>query len=83
MVELGLIGYPLGHSFSPRYFENKFRLEGVEGHYDLYPISDISLLPELLDRHPGLLGLNVTIPTKSRCYPTWTIFPTMPEPSVP
>lgn len=69
MVELGLIGYPLGHSFSPRYFENKFRLEGVEGRYDLYPISDISLLPELLDRHPGLLGLNVTIPYKEQVLP--------------
>lgn len=69
MVELGLIGFPLGHSFSPRYFESKFSLEGVEGRYDLYPISDISLLPELLDRHPGLLGLNVTIPYKESVIP--------------
>jgi shikimate dehydrogenase len=61
----GLIGYPLGHSFSKDYFTKKFEDERrADCRYELFPISQISKLPELLQHHPDLRGLNVTIPYK-------------------
>ncbi len=66
----GLIGYPLSHSFSKRYFSEKFAREGIEGAaYELFPIPEIGDLPQLLDRHPDLRGLNVTIPYKEAVIP--------------
>lgn len=62
---LGLIGYPLSHSFSPEYFRQKFRQEGYSGwEYKAFPLQDIRLLPELLSAHPALIGFNVTYPHK-------------------
>ncbi len=61
----GLIGYPLGHSFSGRYFADKFEKEGLSHcRYDLFPLPDIERLPDLLKQYPDLRGLNVTIPHK-------------------
>ncbi|NUQ24530.1 MAG: shikimate dehydrogenase [Saprospiraceae bacterium] len=61
----GLIGFPLSHSFSKRYFTEKFVRENLtECSYELFPLDSIKLLPELLKRHPELLGFNVTIPYK-------------------
>ncbi|RMD70117.1 MAG: shikimate dehydrogenase [Bacteroidetes bacterium] len=61
----GLIGYPLGHSFSGRYFARKFEREGLPHcAYELFPLPDIAQLPALLEAHPDLRGLNVTIPHK-------------------
>lgn len=61
----GLIGYPLSHSFSKNYFSSKFEVERrVDCRYELFPISSIGKLPELLQNHPELEGLNVTIPYK-------------------
>ncbi|MEM9820997.1 MAG: shikimate dehydrogenase [Bacteroidota bacterium] len=61
----GLIGYPLSHSFSKRYFSQKFEKEGIEGHdYDLFPLTQIDQLPNLIVQYPNLKGLNVTIPYK-------------------
>lgn len=66
MRKYGLIGYPLGHSFSQTYFSGKFLKENIIGcSYDNFPLSDISLLPELISGEPDLIGLNVTIPYKS------------------
>ena len=65
----GLIGYPLTHSFSPGYFNQKFREEGLDAIYTSYPLPDISLLPALLKEHPQLRGLNVTIPYKTAVLP--------------
>ena len=66
----GLIGYPLSHSFSKRYFSDKFQHEGLNDHeYELFPISDIGLLPDLLKEHPALEGINVTIPYKEQVIP--------------
>lgn len=66
----GLIGYPLSHSFSKRYFTGKFEREDIQDcRYELFPISDIGLLPALLKEHPGLEGLNVTIPYKQAVLP--------------
>jgi shikimate dehydrogenase len=61
----GLIGYPLGHSFSKKYFTEKFQQEGIEDcEYELYPIDNINKLPDLLQQNPNLEGINVTIPYK-------------------
>ncbi|MDE6512041.1 MAG: shikimate dehydrogenase, partial [Muribaculaceae bacterium] len=62
--EFGLIGKVLGHSFSARYFNEKFKREGIDATYGLFPLDSISLFPELLRKHPLLKGLNVTIPYK-------------------
>ena len=63
----GLIGYPLGHSFSKKYFTEKFQKENLAGcKYELFPISSITLLPEILKANPKLQGLNVTIPYKQQ-----------------
>ena len=61
----GLIGYPLGHSFSKNYFLGKFEKEQIKDcSYELFPISNITQLPELLRANQNLEGLNVTIPYK-------------------
>lgn len=66
----GLIGYPLSHSFSKRYFSEKFIREGIhDAHYELFPIKQIETLPELIAQHPDLVGLNVTIPYKQEVIP--------------
>ncbi|MEL6538989.1 MAG: shikimate dehydrogenase [Bacteroidota bacterium] len=65
MKQLGLIGYPLGHSFSKKYFAEKFAREGIQGwDYELYPLAKIEELSALLDGTPALQGINVTIPYK-------------------
>lgn len=65
MKRYGLIGRPLGHSFSARYFAEKFRREGVaDCRYDLFELPEIDRLPELLATYPDLCGFNVTIPYK-------------------
>ncbi|MDR2885382.1 MAG: shikimate dehydrogenase, partial [Rikenellaceae bacterium] len=69
MKTFGLIGYPLGHSFSERYFTEKFAREGItDCRYKAFPLEDISMLPDLLHT-PGLCGLNVTIPYKQAVIP--------------
>lgn len=66
MRKYGLIGYPLGHSFSQNYFNAKFRNEQItDCSYLNFPLQDISLLPALVKDEPDLYGLNVTIPHKS------------------
>ena len=61
----GLIGYPLGHSFSRQFFTEKFEREGRDDcRYELFPLSSIEELPALLERYPDMEGLNVTIPYK-------------------
>jgi len=66
----GLIGYPLGHSFSQSYFNGKFAREGLHDHfYEVFPLEAISWFPELLKLYPNLRGLNVTIPYKEQVIP--------------
>ena len=70
MKHLGLIGYPLAHSFSPAYFKEKFQREGLADYrYEAFPLSSIELLPEFLAQHPDLWGFNVTIPYKEQIIP--------------
>ena len=64
MDKYGLIGYPLGHSFSISYFNQKFEDEGIDAKYENFEISSIDQLQEVLDTNPNLKGLNVTIPYK-------------------
>jgi len=66
----GLIGYPLSHSFSKKYFTEKFEKEDLSDcQYELYPIATITELKELVKNHPGLEGLNITIPYKEQVLP--------------
>lgn len=69
MDKYGLIGYPLGHSFSISYFNQKFKDEGIDAVYENFEIVNIDLLPEVLDSNPNLKGLNVTIPYKQKVIP--------------
>ncbi|WP_185213249.1 shikimate dehydrogenase family protein [Sphingobacterium mizutaii] len=65
MKQLGLIGFPLGHSFSKKYYLEKFRNEGIKNiDYDLYPLSTIEEFPSLYLNNPEFYGVNVTIPYK-------------------
>lgn len=66
MRKFGLIGYPLGHSFSKKYFSDKFIRDNISDcQYENYPLTNIDLLAELISNNSDLYGLNVTIPYKS------------------
>ena len=65
MNRFGLIGFPLGHSFSQQYFNNKFKTENLNDcFFELFPIENVDSFPELLQAHKDLKGLAVTIPYK-------------------
>ncbi len=66
----GLIGYPLTHSFSKKYFTERFSKEGLtDCRYELFPLNTIDEFPALLRADPDLEGLNVTIPYKKLVLP--------------
>lgn len=66
----GLIGYPLAHSFSKKYFTEKFGKEGLYNcQYENFPIVSIDKLKMVLEQNPELKGLNVTIPYKEQVIP--------------
>ena len=66
MDKYGLIGFPLGHSFSVSFFNEKFANEGINARYINFEIPNIEDLPEILASTPELKGLNVTIPYKQK-----------------
>ncbi|MHB1921644.1 MAG: shikimate dehydrogenase family protein [Chitinophagaceae bacterium] len=67
MRQFGIIGFPLGHSFSKKYFTQKFLEEGIKDCvYENYPLDSLSSFPALIRSLPGLCGLNVTIPYKQQ-----------------
>ncbi len=66
MDKYGLIGFPLLHSLSQSYFNQKFTDEGIDAIYENFEIQSIDLLPEVLSTNPELRGLNVTIPYKQK-----------------
>lgn len=68
-LEYGLLGYPLGHSFSRAFFNNKFAEEGIDAEYLNFEMPSVEQLPLLLSEHPRLRGLNVTIPHKQAVIP--------------
>jgi shikimate dehydrogenase len=65
----GLIGFPLGHSFSRGYFTEKFAREGIDAQYLNFEIPDASMLLDVIRDNPELRGLNVTLPHKQAVIP--------------
>ena len=66
MTTYGLIGYPLGHSFSRKFFTEKFEQEDIDAQYLNFEIPSIEEFPNIIASHPELRGLNVTIPYKQQ-----------------
>lgn len=67
MRKFGLIGYPLGHSFSKKYFTEKFLTEHISDcSYENYPLKNLDEFREFVIADESLCGLNVTIPYKSK-----------------
>lgn len=71
MRQYGLIGQRLGHSFSARYFAEKFQREGLanECSYALYELPSIECVVDFIRTTPSLQGFNVTIPYKQQIIP--------------
>lgn len=66
----GLLGEKLGHSFSKAYFMEKFHAEGIDAVYENFEMASLQReFPALVERHPNLQGLNVTIPYKQSIMP--------------
>lgn len=64
MDNYGLVGFPLGHSFSRNFFTDKFLSEKIDAQYLNFEIPSINEFPDIIATHPTLRGLNVTIPYK-------------------
>ncbi len=60
----GLVGKKLTHSFSPDYFNNKFKKYGIKAEYKLFEINHADEFPDFIAAHPEIKGLNITIPFK-------------------
>lgn len=69
MDKYGLVGYPLGHSFSRDFFNEKFKNEGINAEYVNFEIPSIERFPEIITENANLCGLNVTIPYKEKIIP--------------
>lgn len=69
MQKYGLLGYPLGHSFSKNYFNQKFEAEHIDAEYVNFEIPQIKEIKNVLKENPELNGLNVTIPYKEQVIP--------------
>jgi shikimate dehydrogenase len=63
----GLIGSTVSHSFSKSYFDEKFFREGLRDyHYELFPLTEIQGIKDLINENKDLCGLNVTLPYKEQ-----------------
>lgn len=69
MKKYGLIGYPLGHSFSKNFFNEKFHSEQIDAEYINFEIPTIEDLAKIIASNPNLAGFNVTIPYKEQVLP--------------
>lgn len=70
MRTFGLIGFPLSHSFSKKFFTEKFEIEQIPNcKYELFPIENADEMMGLIEKDPSLCGLNVTIPHKVNVMP--------------
>lgn len=68
MNTYGLIGYPLGHSFSKGYFTEFFTKQAIDAEYKNFELPSIELLPNILKAEKTLCGFNVTIPYKQQIF---------------
>lgn len=66
MDKYGIIGYPLKHSFSNKYFTEKFKLENIQAQHQNFEIESIKEFPDIIKTESSLKGLNVTIPYKEQ-----------------
>lgn len=66
MKKYGLLGYPLTHSFSKRFFTEKFESEKIDSSYDNFEIDSIEKFPDVVKSNPEVVGFNVTIPYKEQ-----------------
>jgi len=65
MKRFGLIGFPVGHSFSKKYFSDKFEKQHLKDHvYELFEMEYINEFPSLWIKYSDLIGVNVTVPHK-------------------
>lgn len=69
MKRYGLLGYPLTHSFSKRFFTEKFETEKIDSTYENFEIDSIAKFPEVVKNNPEVIGFNVTIPYKEQVIP--------------
>lgn len=69
MKKYGILGYPLAHSFSKRFFTEKFDREKVDATYENFEIDNIEKFREITEKNWNLIGLNVTIPYKEQVIP--------------
>lgn len=69
MKRYGLLGYPLTHSFSKRYFTEKFEKENIKSTYQNFEIDNINKFPGIIKNNSEIVGLNVTIPYKEQVIP--------------
>jgi shikimate dehydrogenase len=69
MKKYGLTGYPLTHSFSKRFFTEKFETEKIDSTYENFEIDSIQKFPEIIKNNPEVIGLNITIPYKEQVIP--------------
>ena len=66
----GLTGFPLGHSWSKKYFEHKFRSENIsEVSYEVFPTEKCEDILAWVIANKDLAGFNVTIPHKTAIMP--------------
>ena len=69
MQQYGLIGHPLGHSFSAAFFAEKFAREHIDARYENFDLAEVNDLRDWVSTHPELVGFNVTIPHKQAVVP--------------
>lgn len=69
MNTYGLIGNPVEHSFSEKYFTDKFKSEGIDAQYKLFKLENLNHFQALLKKEKSLKGLNVTAPFKEEIIP--------------
>jgi shikimate dehydrogenase len=65
----GLIGFPLSHSFSKKYFTEKFTREAIDSTYELFQIDSVHKINDIISNYQDLRGFNVTIPYKQQIIP--------------
>ena len=69
MKRYGLLGYPLTHSFSKRFFTEKFEKENIDSTYENFEIDNIDKFPDVVKNNHEIVGFNVTIPYKEQVIP--------------